>query len=153
MLILTKGVLKMIDGTEKILDNILDNMDDGTKNTLIKALMTHDKEDVWIQAVLVYEDMCHEGHIIMRYIKEIKYGVSIRHDVDKLTSNEPHMVWLNKEDKIEDIIDSEIKRIGNEYIKMGTTYNISKSYSYGDLLKADGALRELEELKKKIKED
>ncbi len=139
----------MDEGTEIILNNILNKIDDETKNTLIKALATHDKEDVWIQAIPIYEDICHEGHIIMRYIKDIKYGVSVKHDVDKLTGKEYHAIWLNKEEnKFEDIIDSEIERIGNEYIRMGTAYK----YSDSALLRADGALAELEKLKRKINE-
>lgn len=55
---------------------------------------------------------------------------------------------------LEDIIDSEIKRIMDEYIEMGTKYKSSYAYDgYVDLLRADGALRELEELKRKIKDD
>jgi hypothetical protein len=53
----------------------------------------------------------------------------------------------------EDIIDSEIKRIKNTYVKMDGKYRLSDTYmyvEYNDLLRADGALRELEELKRKI---
>ena len=81
-----------------ILDNILKKIDDETKNTLIKVLVTHDKEDVWIQAIPVYEDICHEGHIIMRYIKDIKYAIGVKNEaasyVDSLKGNEPHTVTL-----------------------------------------------------------
>jgi hypothetical protein len=53
-----------------------------------------------------------------------------------------------------ELIDSEIKRIMDEYIEMGTKYKSPYAYDgYADLLRADGALRELEELKRKIKND
>lgn len=84
------------DKAEMILDKIIKNMDDKTKNTLIKALLTHDKQDVWIQAIPIYEDICHEGHTVTRYITDIKYGVSVKHDVDTLTGNESHIIWLNE---------------------------------------------------------
>lgn len=88
----------MNDGAEMIFDNIIKKMDDETKNKLIKTLMTHDKEDVWIQAIPIYEDACHEGHILMRYIKDIKYGIHVKHDVDILTGKESHVIWLNEEE-------------------------------------------------------
>lgn len=88
----------MINEAEMMLNNILEKMDDKTKNILIKALITHDKKDVWVQAVPVYGDICHEGRVIMRYVKDIKYVVGVKHDVDTLTGEEPHIVWLNKEE-------------------------------------------------------
>lgn len=54
---------------------------------------------------------------------------------------------------LEDIIDSEIERIKNTYVRMDGKYRLSDSYmyvSYNDLLRVDGALMELKELKRKI---
>ena len=55
---------------------------------------------------------------------------------------------------LEDIIDSEIKRIKDMYVRMDGKYRASYMYlDRDDLLRADGALKELEELKRKIKDD
>lgn len=81
---------------EKIFDKVLDKMDDNTKNMLIKLLMTHDKKDIWIQIVPVYEDMVYEGHTLFRYIKETKYAIGVKHEaasyVDTLKGDEPHII-------------------------------------------------------------
>ena len=95
----------MMKEEEKIIDKILDRLDDNTKNTLIKLLMTYDKKDIWIQTVPVYQDIVHEGHTLFRYIKEIKYAIGVKHEaasyVDELKGNEPHMVTLElDEDEI-----------------------------------------------------
>jgi hypothetical protein len=54
---------------------------------------------------------------------------------------------------IVDIIVSEIKRIKDMYVNMDGVYRLSYRYiDRDDLLRADGALMELQELKRKIKE-
>ena len=56
--------------------------------------------------------------------------------------------------KLEDIIDSEIERIKDMYVRMDGKYRLSDMYiDRDDLLRADGALKELEELKRKINEN
>ena len=76
-------------------------MDDNTKNTLIRLLMTHDPKDVWIQTVPVYEDIMHEGYVLCRYIKEVRYAVGLKHEavsyVDTLKGYEPHIITLGKD--------------------------------------------------------
>ena len=53
-----------------------------------------------------------------------------------------------------ELIDSEIERIKDIYVRMDGKYRLSDMYiDRDDLLRADGALRELEELKRKIKND
>ena len=90
---------------EQALDNILDKLDNNTKNMLIRLLMTNNKENVWIQVVPIYEDLMHQGHVILRYIKDYKYCVGLKYDaaayVDTLKGDEPHMVTLElDEDEI-----------------------------------------------------
>lgn len=81
---------------EKIIDKILDQLDNNTKNMLIRLLMTNDRENIWIQAVPIYEDLTYQGHTLVRYIKEYKYAVGVKHEaasyVDSLKGNEPHIV-------------------------------------------------------------
>ena len=49
-----------------------------------------------------------------------------------------------------ELIDSEIERIKDMYVRMDGKYRLSDMYiDRDDLLRADGALRELEELKRK----
>ena len=53
--------------------------------------------------------------------------------------------------KLEDIIDNEIERIADIYVRLDGTYRLSDMYiDRDDLLRADGALMELKELKRKI---
>lgn len=90
---------------EKVIDKILDQLDNNTKNMLIRLLMTNDRENIWIQVVPIYEDLMHQGHVILRYIKDYKYCVGVKHDaasyVDSLKGNEPYMVTLElDEDEI-----------------------------------------------------
>ena len=47
--------------------------------TLFFLLMTHDKKDIQILQIPVYEDIMHEGHILLRRIKEYKYAVVVQH--------------------------------------------------------------------------
>lgn len=61
-------------------DKILDKLDNETKNTLIKLLMTNDKENVWIETIPIYEDIMYQGHTVIRYIKECKYAVGVKHE-------------------------------------------------------------------------
>lgn len=50
-----------------------------------------------------------------------------------------------------ELIDSEIERIKDIYVRMDGTYRLSNMYvNRDDLLRADGALMELQELKRKI---
>ena len=64
---------------EKILKEIIKNyLPDEIKNDLIFLLMTHDKKDIQILQIPVYEDVMHEGHILFRYIKEYEYVVDIK---------------------------------------------------------------------------
>ena len=81
---------------EKALDNILDKLDNNAKNMLIRLLMTNDKENIWIQVVPIYEDLMHQGHVILRYIKDYKYCIGVKHDaaayVNELKGDEPHIV-------------------------------------------------------------
>lgn len=90
---------------EQALDNILDKLDNNTKNMLIRLLMTNDKDNIWIQVMPIYEDVMYQGHTLVRYIKEYKYAVGVKHDaaayVDTLKGDEPHMVTLElDEDEI-----------------------------------------------------
>ena len=64
---------------EKRLKEIIKNLPDEIKNDLIFLLMTHDKKDIQILQIPVYEDIMHEGHILLRYIKEYKYAVVVQH--------------------------------------------------------------------------
>lgn len=64
---------------EKKLKEMIKNLPDEIKDQLILLLLTHDKEDIWIQQIPVYEDITHEGHIVFRYIKEFKYVVGVKH--------------------------------------------------------------------------
>jgi hypothetical protein len=53
-----------------------------------------------------------------------------------------------------ELIDSEIKRIKDMYVRMDGKYKLSDMYiDRDDLLRADGALMELQELKRKINEN
>lgn len=85
---------------EQALDNILDKLDNNTKNMLIKLLMTNDKENVWIQVVPTYEDVMYQGHMIMRYVKDVKYCIGVKHEaasyVDTLKGDEPYIVNLGE---------------------------------------------------------
>ena len=90
---------------EKVIDKILDQLDNNTKNMLIRLLMTNDRENIWIQAIPIYEDLTYQGHTLVRYIKKYKYAVGVKHEaasyVDELKGNEPHMVTLElDEDEI-----------------------------------------------------
>ena len=84
---------------EKVIDKILDQLDNETKNMLIRLLMTNDRENIWIQAIPIYEDIMHQGHVILRYIKGYKYCVGVKQDaaayVDTLKGDEPHIIDLN----------------------------------------------------------
>ena len=87
---------------EKVIDKILDQLDNNTKNMLIRLLMTNDRENIWIQAIPIYEDLTYQGHTLVRYIKEYKYAVGVEHDaadyVDELKGDEPHIVNINYDD-------------------------------------------------------
>lgn len=90
---------------EEVFDKILDQLDNKTKNMLIRLLMTNDRENIWIEVIPIYEDLTYQGHILVRRIKEYKYAVGVKHDVasyvDSLKGNEPHMVTLElDEDEI-----------------------------------------------------
>lgn len=51
-----------------------------------------------------------------------------------------------------ELIDSEIERIKDMYVRLDGKYRLSDMYiDRDDLLRVDGALMELEELKRKIK--
>ena len=84
---------------EKVFDGILNKLDNETKNTLIKLLMTNDKENVWIETIPIYEDVMYRGRTIIRRIKEYKYAVGVKHDaaayVDELKGDEPHIVNIS----------------------------------------------------------
>lgn len=84
---------------EKVIDKILDQLDDNTKNRLIRLLMTNDRENIWIQAIPIYEDLTYQGHTLVKYIKEYKYAVRVKHEaasyVDELKGNESHIINLN----------------------------------------------------------
>ena len=84
---------------ETILDQILNQLDNNTKNTLIKLLMTHDRKDVWLQAVPIYEDLRYQGHLLVRRVKGYNYAVGLKHEavnyVDELKGDEPHIIDLN----------------------------------------------------------
>ena len=77
---MTKEEEKALDNA---LDKILDQLDNNTKNMLIKLLMTHDRKDIWIQSVPIYEDLMYQGHLLARYINGYKYAVGVKHDADK----------------------------------------------------------------------
>lgn len=83
---------------EKKLKEMIKNLPDEIKDQLILLLLTHDKEDIWIQQIPVYEDITHEGHIVFRYIKEFKYEVGVKHfakdDVDVIDKKWPHQIYL-----------------------------------------------------------
>ena len=84
-----------------IFDKILDKLDNETKNTLIKLLMTNDKENVWIETIPIYENIMYRGRVIMKRIKEYKYAVGIKHEADSYKGNEPYVVTLElDEDEI-----------------------------------------------------
>ena len=68
---------------DNALDKILDQLDNDTKNTLIKLLMTHDRKDIWIQSMPIYEDLMYRGQLLARYINGYKYAVGGKHDADK----------------------------------------------------------------------
>ena len=68
---------------EEVFDRILDQLDNQTKNTLIRLLMTHDRKDIWIQSMPIYEDLMYRGQLLARYINGYKYAVGVKHDVDK----------------------------------------------------------------------
>ena len=74
---MTKEEEKVLDNA---LDKILDQLDDNTKNTLIKLLMTHDRKDIWIQSMPIYEDLMYRGQLLARYISGYKYAVGVKHD-------------------------------------------------------------------------
>lgn len=63
---------------EKRLKEIIKNLPDEIKDDLIFLLMTHDKKDIQILQIPVYEDIMHEGHIFLEYIKEYKYVVDVK---------------------------------------------------------------------------
>lgn len=63
---------------EKRLKEIIKNLPDEIKDDLIFLLMTHDKKDIQILQIPVYEDIMHEGHILLRYIKEYKYVFDVK---------------------------------------------------------------------------
>lgn len=81
------------------IDKLLDKLDNKTKNTLIRLLMTHDKKDIWIQQIPIYEDWEWQGHIMARYIKDCKYYIGVKNEtaayVDVLKGDEPHIINLN----------------------------------------------------------
>lgn len=81
---------------EKIIDKILDQLDNNAKNMLIRLLMTNDKENIWIQEVPIYEDLTYEGHILVRYIKDYKYAIGVKHEAASCVDDEPHMVAIRK---------------------------------------------------------
>ena len=93
------GWLKLTKEEEKVIDKILDQLDNNTKNRLIRLLMTNDRENIWIQAIPIYEDLTYQGHTLVRYIKEYKYAVRVKHEaasyVDELKGNESHIINLN----------------------------------------------------------
>ena len=68
---------------EEVFDRILDQLDNQTKNTLIRLLMTHDRKDIWIQSMPIYEDLMYRGQLLARSINGYKYAVGVKHDVDK----------------------------------------------------------------------
>ena len=82
-----------------IIDKLLDKLDNETKNTLIRLLMTHDKKDIWIQQIPIYEDWEWQGHVMARYIKNYKYCIGVKNEaaayVDTLKGDEPHIINLN----------------------------------------------------------
>ena len=84
---------------DNALDKILDQLDNDTKNTLIKLLMTHDRKDIWIQSVPIYAEIVSNGHVIMRYVRGYNYAVGVKSDaaayVDTLKGDEPHIIDLN----------------------------------------------------------
>ena len=87
---------------EKILKEIIKNyLPDEIKNDLIFLLMTHDKKDIQILQIPVYEDIMHEGYVLCRYIKEVRYAVGLKHEavsyVDTLKGYEPHIITLGKD--------------------------------------------------------
>ena len=86
---------------EKVINKILDQLDNNTKNMLIRLLMTNDRENIWIQAVPIYEDLTYQGHTLVRYIKEYKYAVGVKHEaasyVDELKGGEPHIITLGED--------------------------------------------------------
>ena len=78
-----------------------------------------------------------------------QYIVISSKDIDLLEPKGKQKVF-----NVIEAIDSEIERIKDTYVRMDGKYRLSdKDISYSDLLRADGALKELEELKRKIKED
>lgn len=86
---------------EKVINKILDQLDNNTKNMLIRLLMTNDRENIWIQAIPIYEDLTYQGHTLVRYIKEYKYAVGVKHEaasyVDELKGGEPHIITLGED--------------------------------------------------------
>lgn len=87
---------------DKILDEILDGMDNKTKNMLIKLLMMHDKKDIFINQTPIYGDLRHNGNLVARYIKEYKYAIGVKHEaaayVDAFKGDEPHIINVPQDD-------------------------------------------------------
>ena len=65
---------------DKILDKMLDGMDEENKNKLIKLLIMHDAKDILINQTPIYGELRHNGYLIAKYIKEFKYTVGLKHD-------------------------------------------------------------------------
>lgn len=84
---------------DNALDKILNQLDNNAKNMLIKLLMTHDRKDIWIQSIPIYEDLMYRGQLLARYINGYKYAIGVKHDaaayVDTLKGDEPHIIHLN----------------------------------------------------------
>ena len=90
---------------EKVLDNaldkILDQLDNNTKNTLIKLLMTHDRKDIWIQSMPIYEDLMYRGQLLARYISGYKYAVGVKHDAEDYVDSHSVYRRMFKDMKLE----------------------------------------------------
>lgn len=80
---------------EKKLKEMIKNLPDEIKDQLILLLLTHDKEDIWIQQIPVYEDITHKGYIVFRYIKEFKYVVGVKQHKERTYQIDSEKVLTN----------------------------------------------------------
>ena len=92
-----------IEAKEKF-DKLLRKLDPSLKDRLIWELIHHDKDEVYIQETPIYRDVEYQGHLVGRYIADVKYAICVINKAtaipDEVKRGCPHIISLSEDYKV-----------------------------------------------------
>lgn len=80
-------------------DTLLRKLDPSLKDRLIWELIHHDKGEVFIQETPIYRNIEYQGHLVGKYIADVKYAVCVINKAtaipDEVKRGCPHIISLS----------------------------------------------------------